>query len=169
MTFKVKLSQLKGIGDAPFAELVQRHIEALTAHRDTPLTKEQKAGPPSPTAHPFVEKAVSRVRQPKGPDQFVADYEVIDDTHPPPNPEELKKQAINESRAKEYADIAALMPESRMRLMQMDSGRALRVPEYERTPEQTKAIEAWNKLQDDIERIQYESAKREADIEGGTP
>lgn len=70
---KVYTSQLKGI-DLPSA--VQRQIEALCGHRST-------VGVAAPVPeHAIVEQCIRRVQYPieaGKPDEFVADYEIVDD------------------------------------------------------------------------------------------
>ena len=71
-----------------FAQAVQRHIEALTAHQMGP------AGKPAPRSTGLVEGIIARQSQDgpvatRGPDRFVAlPYTIIDDT--PKTPEQQK-------------------------------------------------------------------------------
>src|SRR5262245_16068104 len=98
-TLKVLRSQ---IGDRDFAAEVEAHRQAIIEHRDI-------VGVPAPTAGSFVEQAITRVRNPPGPDDLVIDYEIIDD-RPAPTAEEGKLAAITASRAQEEAEINALLP-----------------------------------------------------------
>jgi hypothetical protein len=93
MTKKIPLS-LSGPPDK-FAQAVQAHIEACTAHLVG------KPGKPAPRASAVVESVVARQPQDgpvatRGPDRFVAlPYEIIDDM--PKTPEQQK--AIDTLRA----------------------------------------------------------------------
>lgn len=73
MVMKVHTSQIKGI-DLPSA--VQAHIDALYKHRLT-------IGEPAPVPeHAIVEHCIKRVQYPinfEKPDDFVVDYEIVDD------------------------------------------------------------------------------------------
>lgn len=60
-----------------FKKTVDRYIAELTAHN-------YSKGKPRPVApHPLVEQAINRVVRPRQPDQFVPDYEILDDTPEP--------------------------------------------------------------------------------------
>lgn len=78
MTMRIPLSQVRAAG-LDFAADVQAFVQAKLDHRFT-------VGEPAPVAHPLVEAVVHRVpaTEPGQPDDFVADYEIIDDTPPPP-------------------------------------------------------------------------------------
>jgi hypothetical protein len=71
-----------------FAQAVQAHIEALTAHRLGP------AGKPAPRASELIESVIATQPQDgpvasRGPDRFVAlPYEIVDDL--PKTPEQQK-------------------------------------------------------------------------------
>lgn len=86
MTLKLPLSQT-GPADK-FAQAVQKHIEALTAHMKGP------PGKPAPRASDLIERVIMRQAQggpvmTRGPDRFLAlPYEIIDDT--PKTPEQQK-------------------------------------------------------------------------------
>jgi len=79
MTFTVLKSQ---VGEG-FADSVNAYIKALMDHR---LTKNQAA----PTAPSFIENAIKRVQVKGKPDDFVADFKIIDDSPPPPTPEQKR-------------------------------------------------------------------------------
>lgn len=72
--FGIHLSTAVAFGD--FDQAVADYIKALEAHRHT---EDQ----PAPTAHPLVERVVLRVQYPiedQKPDDFISNYEIIDDT-----------------------------------------------------------------------------------------
>lgn len=152
------------IGDSDFVAAVEQYRQALLDHRFT-------EGQPAPTAHALVEACVRRVAVPGEPDDFVSDFEIVDDTPPPPPEptlEERKAKLISESRLKEIAVIGALMPAGKLRLFQMDVQIAAMVPEANRSPQQIELLQHWAEYQDQVHQIQYESAKREAAIEDMT-
>lgn len=75
-----------------FAQAVQKHIEALTAHMMGP------AGKPAPRASDMVEGVIARQPQDgpvstRGPDRFVAmPYEIVDDI--PKTPEQERSISV---------------------------------------------------------------------------
>lgn len=151
------------IGDSDFAAAVEQYRQALLDHRFT-------EGQPAPTAHALVEACVNRVVVPGEADDFVADFEILDDTPPPPSEPtaaELKAVEIMKSRQQEQADITAIMLPGKLRVFQMDVQTASMVPEDKRSPEQIELLERWAAYQDQVRQVQYEGAKREAALEDG--
>jgi hypothetical protein len=165
MTLHLTKSQVDAL-PFDFEQAVRDFIAAKEAHRF--------AGDAAPTADALVEAAVGRVQYPVDagkPDDFVADYEIEDDT-PPPEPEpppptlEQRKQAlIVESRQAEQAAIAALMPEGKRRLLGMDYQIAVAVPEADRSPDQSSVIARYEVLAAQDRDIRYAAARREAEID----
>jgi hypothetical protein len=126
---------------------------------DHMMSGEVGTSPPSdPVFDPFIKRVPTG---PDTPDDFVIDVEIINDD---PSPEELKTLVLAELRAQEQAEIAALVPANKVRLMQMEVSRAAQVPEDERTAAQQVVINDWQALQKQIEEIQYAYAKREAEL-----
>jgi hypothetical protein len=117
--------------------------------------------PGDPVLDPFIKRTPTG---PDTPDEFTIDVEIINDDPPPPSPEELKARAINESRAQEQAEIAALLPANKVRLMQIEVNRAFQTPEDERSVAQRVIISDWQEFQKKIEEIQYDAAVREAEL-----
>ena len=158
-TLKLKKSQVDAL-PFDFEKAVRDFIAAKEAHRFT--------GGAAPTADAPVEAAVRRVQYPieaEKPDDFVADYQIEDDTPPPPTLEQRKQAMIAESRQAEQAAIEALMPAGKWRLLDMEFQRAMAVPEGDRSPEQVRVTEQRRDLDAAIDSIRYAAAKREADIE----
>jgi hypothetical protein len=159
MTLKLKKSQVDNL-PFNFEQAVLDFIAAKEAHRFT--------GDAAPSAVALVEAAVRRVQYPIDagkPDDFVADYEIEDDTPPPPTLEQRKQAMIAESRRQEQAAIDALMPIGKKRLLEMDVQRAMNVPEKDRSPEQSRFIEQLTDLNTQMDDIRYAAAQREAAIE----
>jgi hypothetical protein len=116
----------------------------------------------SAPSDPILDQFIKRTPTgPDTPDDISIDYEIINDD---PSPEELKVRTLNDLRAQEQAEIAALLPANKTRLMQMEVNRAFQVPENERSPEQQASIDDWQALQKQVEEIQYAYAKREAEL-----
>ncbi len=149
---KILKSQIKD--EAEFRDT----LEKLCAAKQEHLTSGTLGVPPPST--PFLDSFIKRTRTgPDTPDEFTIDCEIVNDD---PGPEELNVRALNELRAREQAELAALIPPNMVRLMQMEATRAFKVPEDERKPEHIEAIAHWQDLQKKTEEIQYEYAKREA-------
>lgn len=135
---------------------------ARQAKIDHMMSGEVGTSPPSdPVFDPFIKRVPTG---PDTPDDFVIDVEIINDDPPPPTEQELKVKALNDLRMQEQAEIAALIPANKVRLMQMEVSRALQVPEDDRTTAQQVVINDWQALQKQIEEIQYAYAKREAEL-----
>jgi len=146
-----------------FEQAVKDFIASKNEHRFS--------GGPAPVANGLIEGAVRRIQYPvedQKPDEFVADYEIVDDTPPGPTLAERKTEAINASRLREADEIAAIVPPGKFRLMEMDAQRAYRTPEAERTPEQIKTIADRVALDAQFEQVHYDGAVREAEIDGWT-
>lgn len=159
MTLTVLKSQ---IGDADYPAAVEAYRQALLTHRMTENV-------PAPVAPQIVASAIKRVPQDNGMDDFVADYEIVDDTPPPPEPyvptlEDRKREALIESQRMEAEASAKLIAPERRRLADMDYYRTLRVPEANRSPQQLELIAKRQELDDALEQLAYEAAQREAAI-----
>ena len=174
---KIKLSEANAFYPPGFASLVDQFIAAKKEHLTT-------TGQPAPAApHPLIEAAVRRVVAPverlvdhKGrdigpspntqPDDFVADYEIEDDTPPPVVLTVAQKKDV--LAAKVNADAAALaeqvMPRLKQRLFMFQHGDAIAVPEANRTPEQVATIAAHTDWQNKLQAINRYVAEVESQI-----
>ncbi len=111
----------KSILPADYAEQVEAHRQELLAHRFV--------GDAAPTAPALVEQAIRRVQSEGNPDDFVTDYEVIDDTPPPPPPPspsaaELKAEALSRLHIAESQALDAVITSGKFRLLTMQPERA---------------------------------------------
>jgi hypothetical protein len=160
MTFKIALSQAKAL-PFDFEAAVAAFIKAKQDHR-------QSVGEPAPNApHRWVEAAVKRVPgsiEAQTPDEFVPDYEIVDDTPPPPSLDQRKMMlAVNAQREAQSA-IEKLRPPLKARLLSIEFGRAMAIEEAKRTPADKATIAAYLDGNVRIEAITYHLAKIEAQI-----
>lgn len=140
-----------------FVAEVAKYIAALEAHRDS--------GDAAPHSYAEVEVAVRRLQHPiedGKPDDFVADYVIVDDTPPPPSLAERKVAAIVDLRRQEQAEIDAVIAPERRRLQQMTFSRALRADP--KTPADEAVISAHQAIEAQLEAISFRYAEREADL-----
>jgi hypothetical protein len=113
MTLKLALSQIKAL-PFDFAEEVEKFRLAKIAHQST----EGEAAPSVP--HTLVEHAVKRVPRDGASDDFVSDYEIIDDTPPPPSLDERKQVLVSALGTAANAAIAAIIPPLKRRLRDLE-------------------------------------------------
>jgi hypothetical protein len=122
MPLQIALSHVKAL-PFDFEEAVAAFIKAKQDHR----TKTGEAAPSPP--HALVEAAVKRVPgsiDPPRPDDFVADYEIVDDTPPPPVPptlDERKKALAFKVGQATAAAAAQVMPPLKRRLWDYEHAR----------------------------------------------
>ena len=133
MTLKVYKSHTVGISPDGYAAAVEEHRQALLAHRFS--------GDAAPTAHPLVEAAVARVPCEGGPDNFVADFEIVDDTPAPPTPADLRAGLLARIHAAEVAAALAVIGNGALRLLSLDARAAAMKPAEERTAADTAALD----------------------------
>lgn len=164
MPYEVKLSQLSSREE--FEAAVANHIEALKAAR-------KENGKPRPTAHPLVEQCIKRVAYPvisRRPDDFIADYVIIDDMPveaeaPAPTLEQKKSERVYLVRMAELAAKERLFPQRKFRLLQLDYSDAVKVPEADRTKKQQDAIADFERVIAGFAAIERVGATDEAAIE----
>jgi hypothetical protein len=114
MTFKIAKSAIAAL-PYDFAEAVKEFQRLKLDHRFT--------GDAAPRADFIVEAAVRRVQYPIGeqkPDDFVVDYEVVDDTPPPPTLAERKVTLIAQLRQAEVDALTAVLSPGRRRLLEVE-------------------------------------------------
>jgi hypothetical protein len=166
MTLHLTKSQIDAL-PFDFEQAVRDFIAAKEAHRST-------CDPAPAAADLIVEAAVKRIQYPveaERPDDFVADYEIEDDTPPPEPPappptlEQRKQTLIAESRLQEQNEIGALMPAGKRRLLEIEFQRAVSVMEADRSSDQQATIEQYRALSERMGEIAYAAALREAAIE----
>ncbi len=156
MTFQIRKSHIDAL-DYDFEAEVRNHIAALEKHRF--------AGDSAPISTPEIEASIRRVQYPiedEKPDDFVADYRIIDDTPPPPTLEERKTSALAELRRQEQIEIDALIAPEKRRLNNILFARALKTDP--KTPADAKIIADRQALDAKIDEIALKYAEREAAI-----
>jgi hypothetical protein len=114
MTLTVLKSQ---IGGFDFPAAVESFRQELLEHRFT-------VDVPAPTAHPMIEGAVRRVPVEGSADDFIADFEIVDDTPPPPTLEERKAGLVGALALAEASAHDAVMSAGKLRLLSLDANDA---------------------------------------------
>ena len=158
MPFEIHKSQFwDGADQNAFENAVQNYIRTLHDFN-------RVVGKPRPTAHPLVERAIRRIQKEGHPDQFFADYVVIDDT-PQVSLEEKKSRLISKLRNLENATLHAEYPRGKMRLALHKCNQALLIKEDQRTEAQLEDIALVKRIQDFTEGVQEIAVHLEAEIE----
>lgn len=145
MVVQIPLS-LSGPADV-FAATLEAHRAALAAHRIG------KPGYAAPRAVELVDSLVARVPASgpvatRGPDTFqIVPYEIVDDTPPPPTLEQTKAVLLNALHAAANMARDAILSPARAKLLALQVGDALAIPETSRSPAQVAAIEAYMAFQ----------------------
>jgi hypothetical protein len=162
MTFQINKSEADAL-PFDFAEAVEAHRLALIEHRQT--------GNATPTADPRVEAAVRRIIVPleEGrPDDFVADFEIIDDTPPPPEPPtpaDRRAQLLNKVQVAQAEAAAKVISPARARLLSMDVSRVYTKPADGRTPADDAIFAQHAAIQARLNALTYHTATLEVEIE----
>lgn len=139
MTLEIKLSQIKNADD--FAAAVAAYIKAKKDHQKT-------IGEPAPTAAALVEAAVRVVHFPieaGRADDYVADYNVEDDTPPPPPPptlDERRAKLAMEAQAAYEAALEVVFPKLKRRLFQLRATAARSIDPAKRAPTDSAIVAA---------------------------
>jgi hypothetical protein len=159
MTVKVYKSQLAGLGFEEFGALVEEYRQALLAHRFT--------GDAAPTNFVLVEQAVRRVPVEGAADEFVADYEPVDDTPVPivPTLAEMRALLLATVRAAENDAALAVITNGKLRLLSLDAKDAMMKPVAERTVADLATLEAMVSVQNRRAAIERHAAVIEAAID----
>jgi hypothetical protein len=123
MTFQIAKSVLNALSYS-YADEVEKFRQAKLAHRFT--------GDIAPSAPAIIEHAVRRVPREGEADDFVADYEVIDDVAAP-TLAERKAALLGKIRTAEAAASARIISPGRERLMGLDLNAVYAKPEADRS------------------------------------
>lgn len=166
MPQEIRLSQLGGKREE-FEAAVASHVERLKKFST-------EVGTPRPVAHPLVEASVQRISYPKAdkrPDDFVADYVIVDDTPPAPPPlnlDDRKAILLASLRRAEQAAAEKAFPLLRRRLFNLKAAGALNKPEAERNEADKAIIIEFNYTQERFKAIELQAAEAEAALEDVT-
>ncbi|SRR5258708_6561572 len=167
MPFQIAKSVINGL-PYDYADAVEQFRQAKLAHRFT--------GDIAPSAPALIESAVRRVQTEGQADDFVADYEIIDDI-PVPTLAERKAALAAAIRSAEAAALAKIISPARERLMGLDLNAVYAKPEAERTDADRALLSSAGAIATRKEVIHRHSAKLEiaveeltdATIDGWTP
>jgi hypothetical protein len=177
MPVKIRASQI-GFDKEGFATAVEKYIAALNAHRKTKGVAVPMA------AHPLVEHAVRRIQYPvkhRRPDDFVADFEIVDDvdlpspspkmpelvTHepPPPSLQDKKQILFRQLRSAEFAASEKVHPPHKLRLLAAKCLEAKEVPEEHRTADHASVLKLQADVKAKVTAIHMKGAYAEAEID----
>ena len=160
MTAKVPKSLIKD--EATFKSAVEAFRQAKLAHR---LTENE----PAPTADFLIEASVRRVPAQgiNKPDDFVADYVIVDDI-PKPTVTELRAKLMQQSHQQEADDIAKVLSPAAQRLLQLELAEIGPKPPAEFSAEEQALVAKQQAFMTDVRKIQIASARRAVAIEAMT-
>lgn len=136
----------------------RRHIPA---HPGTPEVA-AFAGVARPTHHLLVEACVRRVPQEGGPDDFVTDYELVDDL---PKLRAKKDTLIGQIVEQEVAGLAEISPPGKRRLQELRCQEILLLGEENRTSEEKQFLTDYAGMIKRMNAIQKRAAELMAEIE----
>lgn len=152
----IQLSHLNGKREE-FETAVADHIQALVAFS-------HEEGKPRPTAHSLVELAVKRIEKKGKPDDYAADYTIVDDTPVVPLADKKLKCHAALIAAENVAKYK-IVPERRVRLVTLQYNAAMAKLEDERTDADREAISVWVDAFKKWNEITLISATAEAALE----
>lgn len=172
MPFQVGLSQLQDRDQ--FERAVADHIDRLKEFNKV-------VGKPRPTAHPLIEACIKRISYPKAskkPDDYEADYVIVDDTPAVPEAaplslEDRKRMHVASLRAAEHAAKEAVFPARKHRLLTMQAGAAQtklvakdgQIDDSALTDQEKDCLALIKEVQTKYGAIDMASAQAESDIE----
>ncbi|MGM5033514.1 hypothetical protein [Tardiphaga sp. 803_E3_N1_3] len=162
MTFQISKSQVDGL-PYNFADEVEKYQQAMLAHRFS--------GDAAPVAPGIIEAAVRRVQYPiedGKPDDFVIDFEIVDDTPPPPEPPtptERRTKLMFQVQAAQADAAAKVISPARARLLSMDVSRVYAKATEARTPADDAALAQHAAIQARLNALTYHTATLEVEIE----
>lgn len=155
MTFRILRTALQAL-PYDFVRAVEEHRAALLAHRFS--------GDAAPTADSVVEQALCRVRREGEPDDFVADYEVIEDVVPS-SATDQRQSLLAALRQAEISAREAVIGAGRLRRLGLDVSRVLAKADNDRTTDDRAVLATYASIQERLERVQYHAAIQEEALE----
>jgi hypothetical protein len=159
MTAKIMLSVLTNMGTTPeaFKAKVDAFVQAKMDHRT-------KSGDPAPTAPAMIENLVKRV-PPKGMDEFVADYVIVDDSPPPKSLAERKGELLALLAREEQAALEAILSPAKRRLLGMEVQRVSMLKTEDRTKTDKAVLEESVRVAKLSQEVQLHSARMMAEVD----
>jgi hypothetical protein len=125
----------------------------------------------SPPSDSFLDQFIKRTPTgPDTPDDISIDYEIVDDTPPPPSEAEVRAKALADLRTAEAAEIEAVLPQHKRRLFEMTAQRAnarissAQIKGEPLSAEDEAIVKELAAINEAITEIQYAYAKREAEL-----
>lgn len=155
---EIPLSHVKAVG-FEFGGAVDAYIKELQAHRFT--TGEAAPSPP----HGLVELVVARVQTPGKPDDFVANYRIVDDTPPPPSLADRKAALAVSAQQQADAALAKVSPPLKRRLAMLRVHEAANVPKDKMTAAHVATLKAATDRSAKEAAIMLNLAQMESDID----
>lgn len=160
---QIKLSDIKQAGYTQdgFTDAMARYRQELMDHRFTGNAR------PVPE-QAWMENLIRRVQYPiaeEKPDDFELDFEIVDDTPPPPTLDEQKDVLRAEVGRCARAAQRAILPPGKAQLLELDASEAHAVPLGKRSAEQSKAIEAFDAYVKAIQGLNRRAAEALAEID----
>jgi len=146
-----------------YAAAVEAHRQALLAHRFT--------GDAAPTAPALIENAVRRVHRDGEADDFVSDFEIVDDTPPEPVVTDADRKAalVAKVRMAEREACDAVIPPGKLRLLNLEAGLVFSKPDDQRSAAENATLASYRAVQDRIAAINLHGARLEAELDDLTP
>lgn len=152
-----EIIKLAGSREA-FEQAITTHILALRAFA-------HEIGKPRPVSHPAVEACIKREQEEGKPDTYVPNYNIIDDSPPPPTLEEKKGVAHRAIQAAEQAAKNNILPNAKVRLANIKYSIAYGKPEDQRSAEEKEDIASLLLVHKAWQQIDLQSAQAESDLD----
>ncbi|MGM4992699.1 hypothetical protein [Tardiphaga sp. 841_E9_N1_2] len=161
MTFQISKSQVDGL-PYNFTDEVEKYQQAMLAHRFS--------GDAAPVAPGIIEAAVRRVQHPiedGKPDDFVIDFEIVDDTPPEPvlTSADRRTKLMFQVQAAQADAAAKVISPARARLLSMDVSRIYTKAVEARTPADDAVMAQHAAVQARLNALTYHTATLEVEIE----
>jgi hypothetical protein len=156
MTYQVNASQLPD--RAQFEKDVNDHIAKLHAFN---YSKDPRAA--RPTAHPLVMACLKRIQKPGLPDQYVADYEIVEDNKM--TLEEKKDLLVGKLHYLEGKAREKVFPRRKLRLFNTRINVVQGKPAPDHTDEDKAVLERYKEINAKLGAIHLAGAEAEAAIE----
>lgn len=132
MTLQIPKSHLGDVTPEQFAARVAAFVKAKLDHHNTVEI-------PAPAEHHLVEQSVSRVPRKGEPDNYVADYEIVDDS-PKKTLRQRKDDLIHNISLQEHELMVAQLAPGKRRLQVLDANAIYQKPVEQRSETERQFI-----------------------------